>query len=367
MVKLFFVIGTRPEAIKVCPIIKSLQNNPHFGVTVCLSGQHREMLNSVLEVFEVEPKYNLDIMKKEQTLTSMTVCILQRIDAILADEKPDLVLVHGDTTTSYTAALAAFNRHIQVAHIEAGLRTFNLHSPFPEEFNRRSIDLVSDIYFAPTENSKKNLLKEGISASKIFVTGNTVIDALSSTVTDSFSHDALDWCGDNRIILMTAHRRENIGSPMKAMFTAIRKLADDYTDVRIIYPIHLNPKVREIAVPILSGHDRIRLIEPLDVIEFHNIMSRCFMILTDSGGIQEEAPALGKPVLVMRDTTERPEGVRAGTLKLVGTSTDNIYDKAKELLDNSVQYEKMSKAENPYGDGHASERIINAIAKIFGV
>lgn len=365
MKKIVLVFGTRPEAIKMCPLIKKFKMNKQYEIVVCLTGQHREMLKSVMLTFEVEADYNLDIMKQGQSLASITMDVMNGISDILDKERPNLVLVHGDTTTSYATALAAFYKSIPVGHVEAGLRTYNMYSPFPEEFNRQSVDLISNICFAPTDMARDNLIKEGKSANEIYVTGNTVIDALSTTVSESYEHEQIDWSKDSRLILVTAHRRENIGQPMREMFMAIKKVVDEFNDVKVIYPVHLNPKVREIADDILKGHERIRLIEPLDVLDFHNFMKKSYLILTDSGGIQEEAPSLGKPVLVMRDTTERPEGVAAGTLKIVGTSKESIYQETKFLLENEEEYMKMSNAINPYGDGHASEKIIEAVNQFF--
>lgn len=365
MKKIMVIFGTRPEAIKMCPLVKVLLKNEKFKTITCITGQHREMLTSVLDVFNVKEDYNLDIMKPEQNLSTITSDVITGISSVLEKENPDMVLVHGDTSTSYAAALAAFYRGIPIGHVEAGLRTYNLKSPFPEEFNRQSVDMISDLLFAPTDTAKNNLLKEGKSSEKIYVTGNTVIDALKTTVFSNYSHSQLDWARDSRLILVTAHRRENIGKPMEEMFKAIKRISDEYEDVKVIYPIHMNPKVRDIANRFLDHHERIRLIEPLDVNDFHNFMANSYLILTDSGGIQEEAPALGIPVLVMRETTERPEGINAGTLKLVGTTESGIYENTKVLLDNASEYDKMSKAVNPYGDGHASERIVESIHKFF--
>ena len=363
--KVMTVFGTRPEAIKMCPLIKKLKCNNKFETIVCLTGQHREMLKSVMNTFNIVEDYNLDIMKSGQTLSSITTDVISGMSDIYDKERPDIVLVHGDTTTSYAASLAAFYKNIPVGHVEAGLRTYNMMSPFPEEFNRQSVDLISDLLFAPTKKSKENLLVEGKSEDKIYVTGNTVIDALETTVSDKYFHEELSWADDSRLVLVTAHRRENIGESMENMFRAIRKITEEYEDVKVIYPIHMNPKVREIADRILANTDKIHLIDPLDVLDFHNFMKASYLILTDSGGIQEEAPALGKPVLVMRDTTERPEGVEAGTLKLVGTSEESVYSNTKLLLDDKAEYTKMSRAVNPYGDGHASEKIIEALEKYF--
>ncbi len=363
--KILTVFGTRPEAIKMCPLILQLKKTEGIECVVCLTGQHREMLNQVMDIFKIRADYNLDIMQQNQTLASITENVLNKLDNVLETEKPDLILVHGDTTTSFAAALAGFYRNIPVGHVEAGLRTYNMYAPYPEEFNRQAVDLVADLYFAPTERARQNLLKEGKKEEDIFVTGNTVIDALSLTVRADYHNENLDWCRDSRLILLTAHRRENLGEPMVHMFRAIRRVMEELPDVKVIYPVHKNPRVREIAREVLSGTDRIRLIEPLDVVDFHNFMARSYLILTDSGGIQEEAPSLGKPVLVMRDTTERPEGIEAGTLKLVGTTEETIYHEMKKLLTDDTLYQSMSRAVNPYGDGHASERIVQAIQKYY--
>ncbi len=363
MKKILTVFGTRPEAIKMCPLILELKKSAELECIVCLTGQHREMLMQVMNIFKIQYDYNLDIMEQNQSLSRITVNVLNKLGEVLETENPDLILVHGDTSTSFAAALAGFYRGIPVGHVEAGLRTYNMYSPYPEEFNRQAVDLVAQLYFAPTEQSRQNLLKEGKDSDKIYVTGNTVIDALSLTVRADYQNENLDWCSDSRLILLTAHRRENLGEPMKNMFRAIRQVIEEYEDIKVIYPVHKNPKVRQAAQEILSGIDRIRLIEPLDVVDFHNFMARSYIILTDSGGIQEEAPSLGKPVLVMRDTTERPEGIEAGTLKLVGTTEDVIYREIKKLLVEDKAYEAMSNAVNPYGDGHASERIAEAVSK----
>lgn len=363
MKKILTVFGTRPEAIKMCPLILELKKSAELECIVCLTGQHREMLMQVMNIFKIQYDYNLDIMEQNQSLSRITVNVLNKLGEVLGTENPDLILVHGDTSTSFAAALAGFYRGIPVGHVEAGLRTYNMYSPYPEEFNRQAVDLVAQLYFAPTEQSRQNLLKEGKDSDKIYVTGNTVIDALSLTVRADYQNENLDWCSDSRLILLTAHRRENLGEPMKNMFRAIRRVIEEYEDIKVIYPVHKNPKVRQAAQEILSGIDRIRLIEPLDVVDFHNFMARSYIILTDSGGIQEEAPSLGKPVLVMRDTTERPEGIEAGTLKLVGTTEDVIYREIKKLLVDDKAYEAMSNAVNPYGDGHASERIAEAVSK----
>lgn len=360
--KVMLVFETRPEAIKMCPLVNELKSHPEdFETVVCVTGQHREMLDQVLKVFHVVPDHDLAIMRPGQTLFDITCDVLLKMKAVLEAERPDVVLVHGDTTTSFAAALACFYLQIPVGHVEAGLRTRDIYSPWPEEFNRQAVDIVTEYYFAPTETSKQNLTDEGKPASKIFVTGNTGIDALRTTVRKDYFHEALDWAQGSRLILITAHRRENLGEPMHSMFRAIRRVMDEHPDVRAIYPIHMNPKVREAAHAELDGCDRLRIIEPLEVLDFHNFLARCHLVLTDSGGIQEEAPGLGKPVLVMRDTTERPEGVAAGTLKLVGTDEEAIYNAFTELLDNQEAYERMSHASNPYGDGFASERIADVL------
>lgn len=362
MKRVLIVFGTRPEAIKMCPVVKELQKyKDEIEVVVCVSGQHREMLQQVLDTFDVKPKYNLDIMKPKQTLFDITILVMEKIKAVLELEKPDLVLVHGDTTTAYAAALASFYMSIPVGHVEAGLRTYNMNSPYPEEYNRQSIDSIAQILFSPTEETRQNLIREGKDINKIFVTGNTVIDALRTTVRAEYKHEYLEWANGSRMILLTAHRRENIGKSMENMFRAIMRIVDEIKDIKVIYPVHLNPVIREMAKRYYRDCDRVKLVEPLDVIDFHNFMAHSYIILTDSGGVQEEAPSLGKPVLVMRDTTERPEGVNAGTLKLVGTSEDGIYNACMELLNDEVQYLKMSHAQNPYGDGHASEKIAQVI------
>ncbi len=363
--KVVVVFGTRPEAIKMCPVIKELRCRSGIKTIVCLTGQHKEMLDQVMDIFKIKADYNLNVMSENQSLSMITSRVLLGLDDIFDKEKPDYVLVHGDTTSSFAAALAAFYCHIPVGHVEAGLRTYNMQSPFPEEFNRQSVDLIADLFFAPTELARQQLLSEGKRDDCIFVTGNTVIDALQTTIADDYSSELLEWVGESKLILLTAHRRENIGLPMKQMFAAVKKIIDVYSNVKIIYPIHRNPKVRELAEHAFADCDRIRLIEPLDVINFHNLMKRCYLVLTDSGGIQEEAPSLGKPVLVMRDTTERPEGVKAGTLKLIGTNEDNIYMETERLLTDLSQYQHMCNAQNPYGDGKASERIVNIMEKHF--
>ena len=360
--KVMLVFGTRPEAIKMCPLVLELKSHPEkFETVVCVTGQHREMLDQVLSVFGVVPDHDLAIMKPGQTLFDITSDVLLKIKAVLESEHPDYMLVHGDTTTSFAAALAAFYLQIPVGHVEAGLRTRNLYSPWPEEFNRQAVDVISHWYFAPTETSRQNLLKEAKPDGRIFVTGNTGIDALRTTVQDDYRHPELDWASDSRLILITAHRRENLGEPMHRMFRAIRRVMEERPDTKAIYPIHMNPQVRKAAHEELDGFDRLRIVDPLEVVDFHNFMARSYLILTDSGGIQEEAPSLGKPVLVMRNTTERPEGVEAGTLRLVGTEEDAIYREFSQLLDDPVKYETMSHASNPYGDGYASKRIADVL------
>lgn len=361
MKKIMLVFGTRPEAIKMCPLVNELKKRRELQTVVCVTGQHRQMLDMVLEAFDVMPDYDLFIMKDKQTLFDVTTNILNRIKEVLEKEKPDVVLVHGDTSTTFVTALACFYLQISVGHVEAGLRTYNIYSPYPEEFNRQAVSIISQFNFAPTELSKKNLLKEGKDPKNIFVTGNTAIDALKTTVRKSYTHPELEWAKGSRLIMITAHRRENLGEPMRHMFKAIRRVMDKHSDVKAIYPIHMNPVVREIADEFLGGDDRIHIIEPLDVLDFHNFLSRSYLILTDSGGIQEEAPSLGKPVLVMRDTTERPEGIAAETLKLVGTEEETIYNEFCRLLSDKEEYESMSKASNPYGDGHACERIADIL------
>lgn len=361
MKKIMLVFGTRPEAIKMCPLVNELKSRKSINTLVCVTGQHRQMLDQVLKAFNVEPDYDLSIMKDRQTLFDVTVNILQNIRKVLEEEKPDVVLVHGDTSTTFVTALACFYLQIPVGHVEAGLRTYNIFSPYPEEFNRQAVGIISKYNFAPTETARQNLLREGKKSDSIYVTGNTAIDALKTTVREGYSHPELDWALDSKLIMITAHRRENLGEPMKNMFRAIKRVMDEHKDVKAIYPIHMNPVVRETADAILGGDDRIHIIEPLDVLDFHNFLSRSYLILTDSGGIQEEAPSLGKPVLVMRDTTERPEGIAAGTLKLVGTDEQTIYENFKLLLEDQREYSKMSDAKNPYGDGLASRRIADIL------
>lgn len=362
--KIMLVFGTRPEAIKMCPLVNELKTRESIKTVVCATGQHSQMLDQVLEAFHVVPDYDLSIMKARQTLFDVTVSILNRIRAVLEEEKPDVVLVHGDTSTTFVTALACFYMEIPVGHVEAGLRTYNIFSPYPEEFNRQAVSIISQYNFAPTELAKQNLLKEGKKPETIYVTGNTAIDALKTTVRKDYIHPELEWASDSRLIMITAHRRENLGEPMQHMFRAIRRVMDEHLDVKAIYPIHMNPVVRETANAVFGDDDRIHIIEPLDVFDFHNFIARSYLILTDSGGIQEEAPSLGKPVLVMRDTTERPEGVAVGTLKLVGTKENVIYENFKLLLDNKEEYDKMAKASNPYGDGHACERIADVLINV---
>lgn len=361
MKKVMLIFGTRPEAIKMCPLVNELKSRKELKTIVCVTGQHRQMLDQVLEVFQVVPDYDLSIMKERQTLFDVTVNILERIKEVLEKEHPDIVLVHGDTTTTFASALAAFYLQIPVGHVEAGLRTYNIYSPYPEEFNRQATSIISRFNFAPTELSKNHLLKEGKEAESIYVTGNTAIDALKTTVRDDYFHEELKWVGDSRLIMLTAHRRENLGEPLRHMFRAIRRIVDEFEDIKVIYPIHMNPVVRQTAKEILGDDERIHIIEPLEVIDFHNFLSKSYLILTDSGGIQEEAPSLGKPVLVMRDTTERPEGIAAGTLKLVGTNEETIYNEFRRLLTDQSEYEKMSRASNPYGDGFACKRIADVL------
>ena len=358
MKKVMLVFGTRPEAIKMCPLVNELKSRPdEFQTIVAVTGQHREMLDQVLSVFDVAPDHDLAIMKPGQTLFDVTCDVLLKLKAILEEERPDVVLVHGDTTTSFAAALACFYLQIPVGHVEAGLRTHDIYSPWPEEFNRQAVDIVSEYYFAPTKASKQNLLDEGKRTEKIWVTGNTGIDALRSTVREDYTHPELEWASDSRLILITAHRRENLGEPMHRMFRAIRRVMEEHPDTKAIYPIHMNPQVRKAAHEELDGFGRLHIIDPLEVLDFHNFMAASYLILTDSGGIQEEAPSLGKPVLVMRDTTERPEGVAAGTLKLVGTDESMVYREFDRLLSDDSEYASMSRASNPYGDCRASERI----------
>jgi len=361
MKKVMLVFGTRPEAIKMCPLVKELKTRKCLETIVCVTGQHRQMLDQVLNAFDVEPDYDLSIMKDKQTLFDMTQNILENMKEILEKVKPNVVLVHGDTSTTFVTSLAAFYLQIPVGHVEAGLRTYDIYSPFPEEFNRQATGIIAKYHFAPTELSKNNLLNEGKKEEQIYVTGNTAIDALNTTVREDYTHKEIDWVGDSKLIMLTAHRRENLGQPLRNMFNAIKRIVDEHKDIKVIYPIHMNPLVREIANEILGNNERIRIIEPLEVLDFHNFLNKAHLILTDSGGIQEEAPSLGKPVLVMRDTTERPEGVEAGTLKLVGTEEEVIYNNFKLLLKDTNAYERMRKASNPYGDGFASKKIADIL------
>lgn len=363
MKTVMLVFGTRPEAIKMCPLVNELKTRETIKTVVCVTGQHRQMLDQVLEAFKVVPDYDLSIMKEKQTLFDITTNILNSIGEVLEEVKPDVVLVHGDTSTTFVTALACFYKQIPVGHVEAGLRTYNIYSPYPEEFNRQAVSIIAEYNFAPTQLSKDNLIKEGKNPEKIYITGNTAIDALKTTVKNEYTHSELEWASDSRLIMITAHRRENLGEPMHNMFRAIRRVLDEHSDVKAIYPIHMNPLVREAAKQELGDCDRIHIIEPLEVLDFHNFLARSFMILTDSGGIQEEAPSLGKPVLVMRDTTERPEGIKAGTLKLVGTDEEVIYKSFKMLLEDEDEYNKMSGASNPYGDGTACKKIADILEK----
>ena len=363
MIKVMTIFGTRPEAIKMAPLVKELKSREEIECIVCVTAQHRQMLDQVLEVFDITPDYDLNIMQAGQTLSDITSKVLNGLEEVINKEKPNIVLVHGDTTTTFAGALASYYCQTDVGHVEAGLRTWNKYSPYPEEMNRQMVGVIADMHFAPTENSKNILLNERKQEEKIYVTGNTAIDALSTTVKENYTHPIFDWIGNDKMILLTAHRRENLGQPMRNMFKAIKRIVDEFDAIKVVYPIHMNPKVREVANEVFGNDDRIKLIEPLEVIDFHNFLNKAYLILTDSGGIQEEAPSLGKPVLVMRDTTERPEGIEAGTLKLAGTGEETIYKLIKELLEDKAEYEKMSKASNPYGDGKASKRIVDAIIK----
>lgn len=362
--KIMVVFGTRPEAIKMCPLVNELKSRNKVDVKVCVTGQHRQMLDQVLNVFNIVPDYDLAIMKEGQSLFDVTSSILLKLQEVVRMEQPDIVLVHGDTTTTFAASLACFYLHVPVGHVEAGLRTYNKYSPFPEEFNRQAVSIIAEYNFAPTELARLNLIREGKDESRIFVTGNTAIDALKTTVRENYKHPELEWAKGSKLILLTAHRRENLGKPMQNMFKAIKRLVDEHEDLKVIYPIHMNPEVRKIAKEVFKNGERFHIIEPLDVLDFHNFMAKSFLILTDSGGIQEEAPSLGKPVLVMRDTTERPEGIEAGTLKLVGTDEEVIYSEFKLLITNKYIYNNMSQASNPYGDGFACKRISDILLKI---
>lgn len=361
MKRVLLVFGTRPEAIKMCPLVNELKKRKNIETIVCVTGQHRQMLDQVLETFNVVPDYDLSIMKDKQTLFDITTNILNRIKEVLEEARPDVVLVHGDTSTTFVTALACFYLQIPIGHVEAGLRTYDIYSPYPEEFNRQAVSIISNYNFAPTQKAKENLIREGKDESKIWITGNTVIDALKTTVKEDYTHPELEWAKGSRLIFITAHRRENLGQPMHNMFRAIRRVMEEHSDVKALYPIHMNPVVRKAAEEELGGCDRIHIIDPVEVFDCHNIMAQSYLILTDSGGIQEEAPSLGKPVLVMRDTTERPEGIEAGTLKLVGTDEKVIYNNFKELLENEETYKRMSHANNPYGDGRACERIADIL------
>ena len=364
-IKVMTVFGTRPETIKMAPLVKELKKREEIETIVCVTAQHRQMLDQVLNAFKIEPDYDLDIMKQGQTLSDITTRVLQGLEGVIKEVKPDIVLVHGDTTTTFAGALAAFYNQIAIGHVEAGLRTYNKYSPFPEEANRQFVGVISDMNFAPTEQSKENLLREGKSPETIIVTGNTAIDALKTTVRDDYEHEVIDWVGDAKMIMLTAHRRENLGEPMRNMFRAIKRIIEKYDDIKVVYPVHLNPIVVQTAEEIFGDCDRVKLIKPLEVLDFHNLLNKSHLILTDSGGIQEEAPSLGKPVIVLRDTTERPEGIAAGTLKLAGTNEEVIYQLIDELLSDEKEYERMSKASNPYGDGLASKRIVDAIIEHF--
>ena len=361
MKKIMLVFGTRPEAIKMCPLVRELKGRKEVQTTVCVTGQHRQMLDQVLSAFDVVPEIDLSIMKERQTLFDITASVLSRLREVLMEVAPDVVLVHGDTSSAFAAALACFYMRIPVGHVEAGLRTYNALSPYPEEFNRQAIDIVSRYHFAPTQLSRENLLREGKREQTVYVTGNTAIDALRTTIRRDYAHPELEWAKGSRLILLTAHRRENLGAPMRSMFRAIRRVAMEHGDVKVIYPIHMNPTVRRIAAEVFENDERFHIIEPLDVLDFHNFMARSDLILTDSGGIQEEAPSLGKPVLVMRETTERPEGIAAGTLRLVGTREETIRREISRLLTDRSAYEAMAQASNPYGDGHACERIADIL------
>lgn len=363
MKTVMLVFGTRPEAIKMCPLVNELKFRKNIKTVVCVTGQHRQMLDQVLDIFSVKPDYDLSIMKDKQTLFDITIDILKGIEGVLDEVNPDIVLVHGDTSTTFITSLACFYKGVSVGHVEAGLRTYDIYSPYPEEFNRQAVGVIAKYHFAPTDMAKQNLLNEGKSDNSIYVTGNTAIDALKTTVKNDYYHDELEWSKDSRLVMITAHRRENIGMPMRNMFRAIKRVLEEYKDVKAIYPIHMNPTVRKIADEELKDCNSLHMIEPLDVLDFHNLLARSYLVLTDSGGIQEEAPSLGKPVLVMRDTTERPEGVEAGTLRLVGTDEENIYNNFKLLLDNNDLYEKMAQTSNPYGDGFACKKIADILVE----
>ncbi len=364
-IKVMTVFGTRPETIKMAPLVKELKSRKEIQTIVCVTAQHRQMLDQVLHAFEIVPDYDLDIMKQGQTLSDITSRVLCGLEAVIKKEHPDIILVHGDTTTTFSGALAAFYNQVAIGHVEAGLRTYNKYSPYPEEMNRQMVGAMADLHFAPTQQSRENLLREGKAEKDIVVTGNTAIDALKTTVREDYSSELLSWAAGSRLIVLTAHRRENLGEPMKRMFSAIKRAIEKYDDVKMVYPVHLNPLVQQAANEVFGNSDRIRLVEPMEVVDFHNLLSRSYLILTDSGGIQEEAPSLHKPVIVLRDTTERPEGVQAGTLKLAGTDEERIFELVDELLSNPVEYQRMSRAENPYGDGLASKRIVDSILERF--
>ena len=361
MIKVMTIFGTRPEAIKMAPLVKELEKRKEIKSIVCVTAQHREMLDQVLKVFDIKPNYDLNLMKQGQTLSEITSRVLLGLEEVIKEVKPNIILVHGDTTTTFAGALAAFYNNVDIGHVEAGLRTWNKYSPFPEEMNRQMVDCLTDMYFAPTEVSKNNLLIQGINEDKIYITGNTAIDAMKYTVKDTYYNEIFDWVGEDKLILLTTHRRENLGDPMRNIFNAVKRLVIEVPNIKVVYPIHLNPNIRKIADEVIGNNDKIKIIEPLEVFDFHNFINKSYLILTDSGGIQEEAPSLGKPVLVLRDTTERPEGISAGTLKLVGTNEDTIYNETIKLLLDNNKYIKMSKANNPYGDGFASQKIVDEI------
>ena len=366
-IKVLTIFGTRPETIKMAPLVKQLKARPEIDCVVCVTAQHRQMLDQVLEAFAIVPEYDLNIMRPGQTLSDITSRVLKGLEAVIRLEKPELVLVHGDTTRTFVGALAAYYQQVAIGHVEAGLRTHNKYAPFPEEMNRQFVGAMADLHFAPTARSRDNLLREGKAPESIYVTGNTAIDALQTTVRPDYEDELTAWAAGSRLITLTAHRRENLGEPMRAMFRALRRIVDRHEDVKVVYPVHLNPLVRDVAEEVLGGCERIRLVPPLEVVQFHNLLAHSYLILTDSGGIQEEAPSLGKPVVVLRDTTERPEGIEAGTLKLAGTDEEKIFEIVEELLCDEAEYTRMSRASNPYGDGRASERIVEAILARFGM
>ena len=361
MIKVMTIFGTRPEAIKMAPLVKELEKRKEIESIVCVTAQHREMLDQVLKVFDIKPDYDLNIMKQGQTLSEITSRVLLGLEEVIKEVKPNIILVHGDTTTTFAGALAAFYNNVDIGHVEAGLRTWNKYSPFPEEMNRQMVDCMTDMYFAPTEVSKNNLLIQGINEDKIYITGNTAIDAMKYTVNDNYYNEIFNWVGEDKLILLTAHRRENLGEPMKNIFNAVKRLVIEVPNIKVVYPIHLNPNIRKIADEVIGNNDKIKIIEPLEVIDFHNFINKSYLILTDSGGIQEEAPSLGKQVLVLRDTTERQEKIKESTLKLIGTDEKKVYKEIKKLLVDKSEYEKMSKANNPYGDGFASKKIVDEI------